>query len=230
MCYTGNKKTQGVNAMLEKMGEFFDARLDGYDAHMLEAIEGAGEFYPFTAIQLPMEQGARLLDLGCGTGLELEHYFALNPTAQVTGIDLAPGMLRALKAKFPTRDLTLVQGSYFDVPLGCGVFDAAVSVESLHHFTQAQKIPLYTKIHTALKTGGCFVLTDYFALSDEEEAYWFQELRRLKAECGIGDDGFYHFDTPLTVAHETEALQAAGFREVRVLRSWGATFTLKARK
>lgn len=35
--------------MLEKMGAFFDARLSGYDDHMVNDIEGAAEFYPFTA-------------------------------------------------------------------------------------------------------------------------------------------------------------------------------------
>ena len=39
--------------MLEKMTDFFEARLDGYDEHMLTSIESAVEFYPFTAKQLP---------------------------------------------------------------------------------------------------------------------------------------------------------------------------------
>ena len=34
--------------MLEKMGEFFDARLEGYEEHQLTCIESAEEFYPFT--------------------------------------------------------------------------------------------------------------------------------------------------------------------------------------
>lgn len=216
--------------MLERMEAFFDARLDGYDAHMLQTIEGAQQFYPFTARNLPMNKDAAILDLGCGTGLELEYYFALNPTARVTGIDLAPGMMNALKEKFPDKQLHLILGSYFEVPFGVGQFDGAVSVESLHHFTQEAKIPLYTKLHDALKDGGWFILTDYFALSDEEEQHWYQELLRLKAENGITDDGFYHYDTPLTVAHETQALTQAGFRRVEVLRSWESTFTLKAYK
>ena len=213
--------------MLERMGAFFDARLDGYDEHMLTNIESAREFYPFTARCLPTLPDARILDLGCGTGLELEEYFGLNPTAKVTGIDLAPGMLRALEAKFSDKDITLICGSYFDVPFGTG-FDSAVSVESLHHFTMEEKIPLYQKLRKALKEGGYFILADYFSLSDEEEQTHRDELLRLKAEQGITDDEFYHYDTPLTVEHETEALLAAGFSSVEVLGSWGATFTIKA--
>ena len=99
--------------MLEKMGEFFDSRLAMYDEHQLTAIESAREMYRFTAERLPGRPGARLLDLGCGTGLELAPYFESNPTARIVGIDLAPGMLAELKRKFPNRALTLIQGSYF---------------------------------------------------------------------------------------------------------------------
>jgi len=211
--------------MLEKMGAFFDARLDGYDEHMLGEIESAREFYPFTADCLPKGEGVHVLDLGCGTGLE--EYFCMNPSARITGIDLAPGMLAALRAKFPDKALTLVQGSYFDTPFGEGAFDAAVSVESLHHFTREEKIPLYRKLRKALKAGGSFILTDYFAENDEQERFFRSELLRLKAAQGIDDDEFYHYDTPLTVEHETQALLAAGFALVEVLGQWGATYTLK---
>ena len=215
--------------MLEKMGEFFDNRLDGYEEHQLTCIESAEEFYPLTAGLLPAEEGAHILDLGCGTGLELGYYFALNPAAEVTGIDLAPGMLAALKNKFPDKKLHLICGSYFDVDLGWKVYDAAVSVESLHHFTKEEKIPLYKKVREALKDGGYFIITDYFSLSDEEEVHHRQELLRLKKENGITDNEFYHYDTPLTLEHEKEALLAAGFSDVEIPGKWGATYSLKAR-
>lgn len=216
--------------MLEKMDEFFNKRLDGYDEHMMTNIESSDTFYPYTAELLPDSDGAKILDLGCGTGLELEYYFKLNPTAKVTGIDLTKSMLNALKNKFPEKDLTLICGSYFDVPFEENTFDAAVSVESLHHFTKEEKIPLYTKLHKALKTGGYFILTDYFALSDEDEQIFRNELLRLKKEQGIDDNEFYHYDTPLTVEHETQALAAVGFSAIKVLNYWGATFTIKANK
>lgn len=216
--------------MLERMDEFFDHRLAGYDEHMLTEIESAQLFYPFTADLLPEAAGARVLDLGCGTGLELEFYFARNPAAQVTGVDMAPGMLGALRKKFPEKAMTLILGSYFDVPFGDKAFDAAVSVESLHHFTMEEKLPLYKKLHAALGEGGYLILTDYFAPSDELERAYRQDYLRLKAEQGIADDAFYHYDTPLTVAHETQALLAAGFASVTVLGQWGNTVTLRADK
>lgn len=216
--------------MLEKMGEFFDNRLDGYDEHQLTCIDSAQEFYPYTAGCLPVTASCMVLDLGCGTGLELEWYFKNNPTAKVTGIDLATGMLDTLAKKFPDKALTLISGSYFDEPFGNEMYDAAVSVESLHHFTKDEKIPLYKKLCAALKSDGYFILTDYFSMSDDEERLHRQELLTLKKEQGITDDEFYHYDTPLTVEHELEALYAGGFSRAEVMNNWGATYTIKAYK
>lgn len=214
--------------MLEKMNEFFDRRVDTYDEHMRETVEGDDKFYDITASLLPKD-GA-ILDLGCGTGLELESYFALGGRARVTGIDLSEGMLDALRGKFPDKALKLLCGSYFDLPFGEECFDAAVSVESLHHFTAEKKTGLYKKLHAALKAGGYFILTDYFCETDEQEGYFFRELARLKREQGIADGEFYHYDTPLTPAHEREALLDAGFSRVEVLHSWGTTSLLRAEK
>ncbi|MCI9449617.1 MAG: class I SAM-dependent methyltransferase [Clostridiales bacterium] len=216
--------------MLEKMDDFFAQRVDGYDEHMKTNIRGADEFYSFTASLLPKISGAMVLDLGCGTGLELEEYFLLNGSAVITGIDLSISMLNALKKKFPDKNMTLIHNSYFDEPFGEAVFDAAVSVESLHHFTAEKKEKLYHKLHASLKKNGYFVLTDYFAESEASEQEYFENLKKIRRDQGISDDSFYHYDTPLTVEHETEALLNAGFSSVEIQKSWGATYTLIAYK
>ena len=103
-------------------------------------------------------------------------------------------------------------------------------MESLHHFTAKQKLNLYKKLVLALKKDGVFVLTDYFAESEESEKEYFQILKELKEQQGITDDAFYHYDTPLTVTHEIDVLQNAGFKDVRIMRNWEATYTVLARR
>ena len=214
--------------MLERMSDFFEARLEEYEEHMLSCIEGAKDFYPFSASLLPTN--GEILDLGCGTGLELDALFRRAPEVSVTGIDLSRKMLDVLEKKHSARRLTLTCGSYFEIPLGVTRFDAAISVESLHHFTKEEKIPLYQRLCAALRPNGVFVLTDYFAATDEEEAAHRSELQRLMAEQGIADGEICHYDTPLTVAHEIEALLAGGFSCAVIQKSWGATHTILATK
>ena len=73
--------------MLETMSGFFTARTEMYDEHMLTEVEGCKEGYKKMASLLP-EDCETLLDLGCGTGLELEAIYSLFPRLKVTGIDL----------------------------------------------------------------------------------------------------------------------------------------------
>ncbi len=216
--------------MLERMDDFFTARVDGYDEHMRQYVEEDSEFYAFTASMLPKTENTKVLDLGCGTGLELEAFFKSNPTAEVTGIDLTEAMLSALKEKLPDKKITTICGSYFDVPFGEEAFDAAVSVESLHHFSEEEKLPLYNKLWKALKPGGYFVLTDFFADTDDQEAFFRRELLRLRKEQNLPEGVFYHYDTPMTAEHEKKILLAAGFSKVEEIGTWGTTHALRAEK
>ncbi len=120
--------------------------------------------------------------------------------------------------------------TYFDVSFEKECYDAIVSVESLHHFTKEQKCCLYRKAYQPLPHGGYFILTDYFAETDEQEQFYRQELLRLKSEQGIYDNEFYHYDTPLTKANELQVLNEAGFSSTEILAEWGATATIKAVK
>ena len=96
-------------------------------------------------------------------------------------------------------------------------------------FPAEMKASLYGKLHTALKEGGAFVLTDYFAESEELEEEYFRNLAALKEEQGLPEGAFYHYDTPLLVDHEMDLLRRAGFRDVRIMEKWGeSTFTVLA--
>lgn len=95
----------------------FTARVDDYDRHMLEEVNGCREGYERMARLVP--SGAKdVLDLGCGTGLELDALFKIRDGFHVTGIDLTQAMLDALRKKHPDQPMRLICGSYFEVDFG----------------------------------------------------------------------------------------------------------------
>lgn len=214
--------------MLEKMDAFFNARAEEYDDHMLRNVEGADRYYRDLAEAIPMAEAPYILDLGCGTGLELEALFQRFPNARVFGIDLAENMLEKLRCKFFHRlhQLELTVGDYLELDFGELRFDAAVSAETLHHFTYDEKSALYRKIAASLKAGGVYVEADYTALTQEEEDTGFAEGARLRKEQGA--PGLYHFDTPCTVENQLWLLREAGFSQPVLLRRYGATALISA--
>ena len=191
---------------LETMSGFFDRRVDSYEDHM----RPWRAYYRWLGELIPA-QAETLLDLGCGTGLELDEIFRLHPDIRVTGIDLAPGMLARLREKHPERKLTLTVGDYLTVPLAPCAFDVAVAFETLHHFPPETKLGLFRRIFAALRPGGMLLEGDYIAESDEMETYLFQELARRRARQHVPEGTFVHFDTTLTLAHELSLLSQAGF-------------------
>ena len=215
--------------ILEKMTDFFAARVQGYDAHMLQNVQGCREGYLEMAKQLP-ENTESLLDLGCGTGLELDEIFKRFPALRVTGIDLTSEMLRELHRKHGDKALTLICEDYFTADFTGAPFDAAVSFESLHHFTKEMKQALYKKVYDALKPNGVYMECDYMARDDEEEASLLAECARLRQEQGLSADEFYHFDTPCTAENQKILLNGAGFAHVEEIFRIGGTVLLVARK
>jgi tRNA (cmo5U34)-methyltransferase len=213
---------------LEEMGSFFNARIDGYEAHMLR--EG-NEVYVETAKLIPAARGLKLLDLGCGTGLELDEIFKVNPTVQVTGIDLTESMLKKLSQKHAARksQLNLVLADYFKYDFGKDTFDVAVSFDTLHHYSYEEKIGLYKRIYASLKTSGFYIEADYMATTQEFENFRFTENKRLRAEQGI-TEGFYHYDIPYTVENQIGMLKKAGFSSVEKIGRYGIDVILVARK
>lgn len=215
----------------EEMERFFDARARGYDEHMRGVVPSFDAFYggiagPLAKTDAPI----RVLDLGCGTGLELEGIWAKAPRARVTGVDLSAEMLARLRDRWPARapQLELVKGSYLELPLGERVFDCAVSAMTLHHLLPTEKVDLYARIRESLVPGGRYVEGDYVVEPAEE-------ARRLAAfrEATRGDRPGApqrHLDIPGSLATQRELLARAGFRGFRLCWREGeaAIYTVSA--
>lgn len=203
----------------EEMAEFFNQRSNGYDQHMEENVAGFGDFYHQVAKPLPeTKQELRILDLGCGTGLELEGVFQRAPNAQITAVDLSPGMLAELERKYSSRlgQIELIQGSYLDLDLPGERFDFVISVMSLHHLLPEIKLALYGSIFTTLKIGGSYIEGDYL-VSEPKMLELRERYHQWLAHSPHSDPGEYHLDIPLTVSLQQELLKTAGFADSRVI-------------
>ena len=195
-----------ADSPLEEMSDFFAKRLDDYEEHMSVWEQS----YQIFAESLP-SKCKNILDLGCGTGLELDKIWQKNSDIEVTGVDLCQSMLNKLLKKHSDKHLTIVCQDYFKYDFGYDKWDAVISFESLHHFLPERKMELYQKVYHGLKRGGAFILGDYIACCNEEEELLRSVYLKKRKQFSIPDNSFVHFDIPLTLEHEKELLQNVGF-------------------
>jgi len=215
--------------LLEKMDDFFAARIDVYDEHMLNEVEGCKEGYIKMAELIP-DDTETILDLGCGTGLELDEIFKRLPNVSVVGIDLTQAMLDKLREKHPDKHIELICGNYFDVHLGENRFDIAISFQTMHHFSHAEKVELYRKIHRALRPKGQYIECDYMVTEQSVEDELFAENARIRREMNIPEGELYHFDTPCTIDNQIAMVKKAGFSSANMVWRMENTTIIVAKK
>ena len=208
----------------EAMAEFFDARAAGYDDHQRYLFTDATSVQFHHALASPIErtdEPLNILDLGCGTGLELEAIFQRAPNAMITGVDLAQNMLDLLRKRYTARmnQITLVADSYLAMPFGAGEYDYTISAMANHHILRDTKRELYIKIRAALKPGGKYIEGDP-VVAPEIESQLLAEYQERYAGMPPADDGHYHVDVPFSIDTQRALLLEAGFRDFELVWRW----------
>ncbi len=103
--------------------------------------------------------GAKLgLEIGCGDGVLM--YKTLRAGGRIIGLDLSRpglGLAREEIGKRLGEKPALIHGSSYDLPIGSGAIDWALSVEVIEHLSDVSRY--LGEIRRALKPGGLFALT-----------------------------------------------------------------------
>lgn len=140
----------------------FAAAAPGYDAARRALVPCFDALYG-NALEVVADQrlrdGARVLDLGAGTGLFAAMVLARFPSASLRLVDLSEDMLAQAKRRFAGDDPTRVEFAVLDMAEGDlgGPWDLVVSALAVHHLDAEAKRALFARVHAALAPGGLFV-------------------------------------------------------------------------
>lgn len=151
-------------------------------------------------------QPSRVLDLGAGTGVGSRALAARYPLAEVTALDLAPGMLHWAREQAPAHPrLRYVCADAGALPFPSGSFDLVFSNMMLQWCEDLERV--LTAVRRVLRPGGALLFT---TLGPET----LNELRRSWAAA----DGHVHVNRFAEASQVEEALAAAGFEPATLER------------
>src|SRR5689334_18214594 len=119
--------------------------------------------------------GARVLDVGCGSGwaTRLLADFAID--GRVTGIDISDEMVRVAREASPSHpNVDFQVASAEQLPFDTDEFTHAFSMESLYYYRNIPKA--LSEIHRVLKNGGLFVAVVDLYWENEATHQWIDTL------------------------------------------------------
>jgi ubiquinone/menaquinone biosynthesis C-methylase UbiE len=102
--------------------------------------------------QLPKSlKNKRVLDLGCGDGIDLEHLLSLG--AEAHGLDASKELLQIAKKKMPNA--TFANASFQSIPYEDNSFDLIYSKYAIQTVDDVDLV--FQEVHRVLKVGGDFL-------------------------------------------------------------------------
>ena len=114
--------------------------------------------------------GARLLDVGCGTGRFLREVKANYPRLEATGLDLSPYYLAVAQRDLRSWSrVQLVLGAAEAIPFADSQFDAITCVYLFHELPPGVRRAVVAEIRRVLKPGGMLVFVDSLQPGDEPD-------------------------------------------------------------
>ena len=158
--------------------------------------------YSKTLARIDLQEGSKILDLGCGTGELLKILEDRFPSSELTGIDLTEEMLAVAKQKL-SDNVELLLGSATSLPFDSKSFDWVIMSNVIGHLSD--KKTALKETHRVLKNPGKIVITDWtrdFQTMNLAHFYTklinysqYRSLRTAELESLLDDCDFNHLHT-----------------------------------
>ncbi len=108
----------------------------------------------------PPRQGMEVLDVGCGTGIQLASY--QRSGCRVTGIDASPAMLEMARRRLG-QGASLTVGDAAAMPYPDQAFDLVLAATALHEMPPRTRAAALDEMKRVLRPGGSMLLIDFEA-------------------------------------------------------------------
>ncbi|MCQ1538970.1 methyltransferase domain-containing protein [Methanocalculus taiwanensis] len=162
-----------------------------------------------------------LLDLGCGTGLFIDHYHTLGGCA--VGLDISPGMVGMARLRCPESEFLV--GTADVLPFDDEIFDSVASLLAFTYLHDPEA--MLRESYRILKPGGRIAIC---ALSWNMLTWMVPFFYRLGERLGYNKIGMGDFGEHYYTGEEMEKMfSEAGFVDVSSARCSFAHYTLSPR-
>jgi len=136
-------------------------------------------------------ENIKILDVGCGTGLNLANLRNSFPKAEIYGIDISSKMLQICNKKFNSMNLYIngiSLGSAYELPYPDETFDCLVATRFIHQYSHNDKVTIFNEMKRTLNSGGILLVEFY-----NRPYHWLRYY--LSKDSRSKDKYFSHYPT-----------------------------------
>jgi len=161
------------------------------------------------AVLKDIPKGARVLDIGCGTG-HLTNWIK-SKGYTVFGLEASENMIQYAVKNFP--DIPFKKGISSELPYENDYFDLIVAVEVLRYLDDAENLATYKEFHRVLKKGGKIFVT-HVNLFASDGYYFFHKLKDLICKVRNTPHHYCNFTTPVK---QKKILSGVNFKDIKTI-------------
>ena len=179
-----------VHMALSQGGRFRFSDYDGHARYLIQHIQSFGQ---------------EVLELGCGTGYNLEKLAVSQPGNRFYGVDITHLHVIQAKNRLRNHNNAIVnQGDFHKLSYGNGKFDTVYDVEAVCHAQNIEQV--VGEVYRVLKPSGFFILFDGFRVVPSGQLSEDEYLARRLIEKSMALENVVLVDDLITKAEEADFL------------------------
>lgn len=158
-----------------------------------------GDFNQAREIDPLINENSKVLELGCGKGINTIYLAEKNNTSQFYGIDISKEQLRRAKKKGKThKNIHFDCGNFQQIPFEDNMFDVVFGIETLCYSDNLDA--LLKEVYRVLKKEGKFIVYDGYRVPDFNQKSERLIQSALLMERGVALNGFHSMSDWISVS------------------------------